>query len=216
MAYQGDYKMEYPAAVYVPQVPDPVALQSARRGRRAAVLLAFSAVIAFFTPFVPDHFWTYRQESGGYQFTEYIANVYTIVCIPSNLHGDCQRFAAACYEYSAKFGSDSYCGLLYSQLAFAVVVLVAGLVASAMAGRHATVGHQSPRKNALFAAVAFLVLLVVLIVLTASTLGRFIKDIDDEQFPVELNLSIPTPFVGFLLPLVSLVLAACAVHALRL
>ncbi|KAJ1563430.1 hypothetical protein HK405_002063, partial [Cladochytrium tenue] len=80
MAYQGDdYKMEYPATVHVPQVPDPVALQSARHGRRAAALLAFSAVIAFATPFVPDHFWTYREVTNSYQFTEYLANVYAVV-----------------------------------------------------------------------------------------------------------------------------------------
>ncbi|KAJ1549505.1 hypothetical protein HK405_015580, partial [Cladochytrium tenue] len=163
MANQSDNKMKYPAVAYVPQLPDPVALQSDRRGRRAAALLAASAVLAFFTPYVPDHFWAYRQATLGYQLTEYIANVYAVVCMP----GKCVGSLSGCYEGAAK---SEYCGLVHSQLAFSLVVFVAGIVASAMAARPAAIGQPGARKPALIAAVAFLVLLVVLMALTASTL----------------------------------------------
>ncbi|KAJ1555840.1 hypothetical protein HK405_012022 [Cladochytrium tenue] len=214
MAQQVEYRMEYPARVYLPQPTlDPKAV---RRNRRAAALLGVSAVLAFFTVFVPDHFWTYHVVTDDYYYYAYIASVYSVVCVTQSKYFDanCQRYDAVCYQYADMYRSDRYCGLVYSELAFALAVLLFGFTACVMAARR-TAALQPGRKNAIAATVVYLVLLVVLVVLSAATLGLFINDINGVEFNVQVDQNLTAPFVGFFLPLVSLVLAVFAAVTLR-
>ncbi|KAJ1556187.1 hypothetical protein HK405_005504 [Cladochytrium tenue] len=134
MASQGYYyKTEYPAAVSIQPPGAHDDLLSARHSRRAAVLLAVGAALAFATPFVPDHFWTYRT-SGGEQGTEFLANVYSVNCLPMGQNVQCLRDTGACYYYSLN-GSVPFCRVTYAQLFFAAVAFVSGITAVAITGK---------------------------------------------------------------------------------
>ncbi|KAJ1549235.1 hypothetical protein HK405_007303 [Cladochytrium tenue] len=179
MAQQVEYKMEYPAQVYLPQaaLTNPVDLQSVRRTRRAAALLGVSAVLAFFTVFVPDRFWTFHVATDDYSVYQYVASVYYVVCYTESKYSIayCHRFDSDCYLNFDTYGSDPTCGLEYSRLAFALAVLLVGFTACVMAARRVA-AMQPGRKNAFAATVVYLALLVVLMALTAANLGLFIKD----------------------------------------
>ncbi|KAJ1569766.1 hypothetical protein HK405_004495 [Cladochytrium tenue] len=213
MTYPVDSKTDFPAAsdsAYLPQSPV---------SRRSTILLAVAAVLAFATPFVPDRLWVYRQTIGGIVWTEIIANVYLSICYPPNTFNRgiyCQRYSATCYQYSAKLASFPECGLIYAQLAFAVVALVVGIVAAAFAGRASAVRQTALyRKLALGATVVNLVVLGALIIMTVSSFGLWAKDVHDYTFPVAIDVNVPAPFVGFFLPFVSVALAAVALRSLR-